>query len=132
MKIQTSGAMPASSSAAVIFSTILFFRSSRTPAGASMNTIGIVLSSVEPAGLLHTRAQGLARRRRGVEDFGEASLTPPPQRGEAGVGGDLIEPGARRSPRLEPGKTAPRPQRDVLQDILGVGPGAQHPVAMHQ
>ena len=51
---------------------------------------------------------------------------------EAPVGGDLVEPGAQRGALL--GETAeglPGGQQRVLQRVLGVLQGPEHPVAMH-
>ena len=50
---------------------------------------------------------------------------------EAPVGGDLVQPGAQRGAALEPGQALPGGQQRVLQGILGVGEGSEHPVAVH-
>src|SRR5262249_21629937 len=52
------------------------------------------------------------------------------KRVEAPVGGDPVEPGADRGTSLERSEALPRGQQCVLQDVLGVLQGSQHPVAM--
>ena len=46
------------------------------------------------------------------------------------VGGDPIEPGAKRTSTLEAGESAPGTEQCLLQRVLGVGHGAEHPVAV--
>ena len=53
------------------------------------------------------------------------------QRVEAPVGGDPVEPGADRGASLEPAEALPGGQQRVLQGVLGVLEGAEHPVAVH-
>jgi hypothetical protein len=50
---------------------------------------------------------------------------------EASVGGDAVEPGAQRGPFLEPCEALPGAQQRVLQGVLGVLEGSEHPVAVH-
>ena len=54
------------------------------------------------------------------------------QRGEAGVGGDPVEPGAQRGPALEAVVGAPGAQVGLLHQVLGVVHRAEHPVAVRQ
>ena len=54
-----------------------------------------------------------------------------PARVQAPVGGDPVEPGADRGAPLEAGEALPGGQQRVLQGVLGVLQGAQHPVAVH-
>jgi hypothetical protein len=49
---------------------------------------------------------------------------------QAGVGGDRVEPGAKRAPALELADRAPGAQHRVLERVLGVVQGADHPVAV--
>jgi hypothetical protein len=49
---------------------------------------------------------------------------------EASVGGDSIEPGAKRALRLEPRQPAPGAEEGLLESVLGVIDRAQHPVAV--
>src|SRR5262249_928836 len=51
---------------------------------------------------------------------------------EAPVGGDLVQPGAQRGAPAEPGQALPGGQQRVLQRVLGVGKGSEHPVAVHK
>src|SRR5262249_54500938 len=48
---------------------------------------------------------------------------------EAPVGGDLVQPGANRGASLEPGEALPGGQQRVLEGVLGVLEGSEHPVA---
>ncbi len=48
----------------------------------------------------------------------------------AQVGGDAIHPTLKGAPGLEGVKTLPRSEQRVLKRLLGVGAGAQHPVAV--
>src|ERR1700723_1379030 len=51
---------------------------------------------------------------------------------EAPAGGDLVQPGAQRGAFLaEPADALPGGQHRLLDGVLGVGEGAEHPVAMH-
>ncbi len=52
-------------------------------------------------------------------------------RGEHPVGGDPVQPGAQRGTSLEPAEALPGGQQRVLQGILGVLDGSEHPVAVH-
>ena len=49
---------------------------------------------------------------------------------QAGVGRDPVQPRARRAAALEAVEPAPRTQQRVLQRVLGVLDGAEHPVAV--
>ena len=53
------------------------------------------------------------------------------ERVEAPVGGDPVQPGADRGAPLEPAEALPGGQQRVLQGVLGVLEGAEHPVAVH-
>ena len=50
---------------------------------------------------------------------------------EAPVGGDPVEPGAERGASLESSEPTPRGQQRVLDGVLGVLEGSEHPVAVH-
>ena len=50
---------------------------------------------------------------------------------EAPVGGDPVQPGAQRGASLEPAEALPGGQQRVLQGVLGVLEGSEHPVAVH-
>jgi len=51
---------------------------------------------------------------------------------QAPVGGDLVQPGAQRRAFLsEPADALPGGQHRLLDRVLGVGQGPQHPVAVH-
>ena len=51
---------------------------------------------------------------------------------EAPVGGDLVQPGAQRRAFLsEPADALPGGQHRLLDGVLGVGEGSEHPVAVH-
>ena len=54
-----------------------------------------------------------------------------PQRVEAAVGGNPVEPGADRSASLETFEALPGGQQRVLQGVLGVLEGSEHPIAVH-
>jgi hypothetical protein len=60
----------------------------------------------------------------------EHASGPPLDRSEAGVGGDLVEPGADRASALEPWQGAPGAQQRLLQGIFGVGGRGEHAVAV--
>jgi hypothetical protein len=51
---------------------------------------------------------------------------------ETPVGGDPVESGAQRGASLEPPEALAGGQQRVLQDVLGVLEGPEHPVAVHQ
>ncbi len=53
------------------------------------------------------------------------------KRVEAKVSGDPVEPGADRGASLEPSEALPGGQQRVLQGVLGVLEGSEHPVAVH-
>jgi hypothetical protein len=53
------------------------------------------------------------------------------QRVEAPVGNDPVGPGADRGASLEPSEALPGGQQGVLEGVLGVLEGAEHPVAVH-
>src|SRR5262249_6019650 len=61
----------------------------------------------------------------GRASFGRAKCV------EATVGRDPVEPGADRCASLEPSEALPRRQQCVLQNVLGVLQGSEHPVAVH-
>src|SRR6266545_2020430 len=50
---------------------------------------------------------------------------------EAPVGGDPVEPGADRGAALEPSEALPGSQQRVLEGVLGVLEGSEHPVTVH-
>jgi len=51
---------------------------------------------------------------------------------EAPAGGDRVQPGAQRAAFLgEPADALPGGQHRLLDGVLGVGDGAEHPVAVH-
>src|SRR5208282_2939908 len=52
-------------------------------------------------------------------------------RAEAPVGGDPVKPGADRGASLEPAEALPGGQQRVLDSVLGIGEGSEHPVAVH-
>jgi hypothetical protein len=49
---------------------------------------------------------------------------------KAPVGGDPVEPGAQRRPSLERAQALPGGQQRVLERVLGVLQGPEHPVAV--
>ena len=53
------------------------------------------------------------------------------KRVEAPVGGDPVEPCADRGAPLEPSEALPSGQQRVLQSVLGVLNGSEHPVVVH-
>jgi hypothetical protein len=53
-----------------------------------------------------------------------------PTRVEAPVGGDPVEPGAERGAAFEPSEALPGGQQRVLEGVLGVLEGSEHPVAV--
>ena len=57
-------------------------------------------------------------------------LRPPLDRLQAGVGGDLVEPGTKRAAPLEPCQPAPGAQQRLLQGVLRVRDRAEHAVAV--
>ena len=50
---------------------------------------------------------------------------------ETPVGGDPVEPGAERSASLEPSEALPSGQQRLLEGVLGILEGSEHPVAVH-
>ena len=86
----------------------------------------------EPPRVLE-RVRGLDRRaprRRSALELREHQAAPPLEGVEAGVGGDGEEPVPER-PRARPAlPRLPRPEERVLRDVLRVGPGAHHAVAV--
>jgi hypothetical protein len=50
---------------------------------------------------------------------------------EAPVSGDPVQPRAQRGAPLEPAKALPGGQQRVLEGVLGVLEGSEHPVAVH-
>ena len=50
---------------------------------------------------------------------------------EAPVGGDPVEPGAERGAALERAEALPGGEQRVLEGVLGVLEGTEHPVAVH-
>ncbi len=53
------------------------------------------------------------------------------ERIEAGVGGNPVEPCAKRAASVEAAEAAPGAQIGLLHGILGFVQGAKHAVAMH-
>jgi hypothetical protein len=53
-----------------------------------------------------------------------------PDRVEAAVGGDAVQPGARRGPSLERVEAAPGREQHLLQHVVGVGERAEQAVAV--
>ena len=47
------------------------------------------------------------------------------------MGGDPVQPGAQRGASLEPAEALPGGQQRVLEGVLGVLEGSEHPVAVH-
>jgi hypothetical protein len=66
--------------------------------------------------------QDLARHRR---------PRPPVEGVQAGVGRDLVQPGPERGPAGERRPPPPRAQEGLLDEVLAVVEGAEHPVAVH-
>jgi hypothetical protein len=54
------------------------------------------------------------------------------ERGQAGVGGDAVQPGAHRRPALEGVIGPPGPQVGLLHDVFGLVCRPKHPVAVRQ
>ena len=79
------------------------------------------------------RRAGSARavRRRGMSHSLAGSSAGRAKRVEAPVGGDPVEPPADRGAPLEPSEALPSGQQRVLQGVLGVLEGSEHPVAVH-
>jgi hypothetical protein len=50
---------------------------------------------------------------------------------EAPIGGDSVEPGAKRGPCFEPSEVLPGGQQRVLKGVLGILERSQHSVAVH-
>ena len=90
----------------------------------------LVRVGLDPHGLRQRQAEPVGRlaRRRLVER--ERPLRPPRDRVEARVRGDRVEPAAQRAATLEPAQRAPRAQQRLLQRVLRVLDGAEHPVAV--
>ena len=79
--------------------------------------------------------QRLARAARGDRPRARSPRAAPASAGardrvEAGVGGDLVEPGANRAAALELRQAAPGPQLRLLERVLGVVDRAEHAVAV--
>jgi hypothetical protein len=75
-----------------------------------------------------------ARRRRPSGRLGRGRELPAsssPKRGQAGVGGYPIQPGTQARAPGEALKPAPRGQERLLDHVLRVLGGAEHPVAVH-
>ncbi len=51
---------------------------------------------------------------------------------EAPVGGDAVEPGSQRRAFRESAEAPPGGQQRVLNGVLGILEGTEHPVAVHQ
>ena len=73
---------------------------------------------------------------RAVRSSGDVPLLGPSSAGgttrvEAPVGGDAVQPGADRGTFLEPSEALPGGQHRLLQGVLGVLEGSEHPVAVH-
>src|ERR1700730_852255 len=60
------------------------------------------------------------------------AAAPALQRGQAGAGGDPVEPGPQGRPLLEPVVGAPGTQVGLLHQILGIVHRAEHPVTMRE
>ena len=75
---------------------------------------------------------GLRIGARGTEPAGQRAAVAALQRGQAGAGGDPVEPGPKRRALLEPVIGPPGAQVGLLHEILGVVYRAEHPVAMRQ
>jgi hypothetical protein len=58
--------------------------------------------------------------RRAVVDWKD-SLRSAPDRPQAGIGGDGVQPGAKRAALLEARQPTPRSEERILQRVLGVG-----------
>jgi hypothetical protein len=65
-----------------------------------------------------------------AEPGGEDAPASMVQRGDAGVGGNAVEPGLEGGARLEAVHGARRPEIGLLDDVLGVVIGAGHLVAV--
>ena len=50
---------------------------------------------------------------------------------EAPAGGDPVKPGTDRRTSFEPGEALPGSQQGVLEGVLGILEGSEHPVAVH-
>src|SRR6266545_4573682 len=68
--------------------------------------------------------------RRGAVVDRQHALGPPLDRLQAGVGGDLVEPGPQRAAALEPGQPPPGTQQRLLERVLGIRDRAEHSVAV--
>jgi hypothetical protein len=90
----------------------------------------VVHPRLEPDGAGHRLAEivGVPPRRSVVGR--QHPARPPGDQPQTGVGADAVQPGARGAAALEPGQAAPRAQQRLLQRILGVLPGPEHPVAV--
>ena len=85
---------------------------------------------LEPDRLAQRLAEAVVWVGRGRVVDREHALGPPLDRAQAGVGRDPIEPGAKRASTLEAWQPAPGAEQRLLQRVLGVGVGAEHPVAV--
>jgi hypothetical protein len=68
--------------------------------------------------------------RLGRFNLGHVPLLGRASRVEAPVGGDPVEPGAERGAAFEPSEALPGGQQRVLEGVLGVLEGSEHPVAV--
>src|SRR4029453_13457486 len=95
-----------------------------------------VLEAELARGRLHPRGigrQGLLRRAVSppVVD-GQDALWPSRDRVQAGVGGDSVEPPAKRASTVEIGQPPPGPKERVLKRVLGVLRRAEHAIAVRE
>jgi hypothetical protein len=91
---------------------------------------GLVGVRLHPDRLDHRLAGTVVRvRGRAVVD-GQHALGPPRDVVEGRVRRDRVQPGAQRAAALEAAQPAPRPQERLLQRVLRVVDGAEHPVAV--
>ena len=89
-----------------------------------------VRKRLQPDGLVARRRHGRFELRH-VPLLGRAPARRA-ARVEAPVGGDLVQPGAQRGAFLgEPADALPGGQHRLLDGVLGVGEGSEHPVAVH-
>ena len=114
---------------------------SRRPSRAATMAAGSALSGVDQGvrDRLQPRGRRPGRLGRGLRvrlGAAEAGRQHPAarllERGQAGVGGDPVEPGAYRRPALERAVGTPGAQVGLLDQVLGVVHRAEHAVAVRQ
>jgi hypothetical protein len=89
-----------------------------------------VRKRLQPGGLIARRRHGRFEPRH--IPLPDRAPARPAARVQAPVGGDLVQPGAQRRAFLsEPADALPGSQHRLLDGVLGVGEGAEHPVAVH-